>query len=214
MSAEETFSVPVRSAAGQETSTRSIAASDLDARVRYRLLKQAFVMYEANRRAGTHKVKSRGEIAGSGQKPWRQKGTGRARSGSRKSPIWRGGGTVFGPKPRDYSFAINRKQRRLALRSAIYDKFSAGNVFVLDGIELSGPSTKTVAAALKACGVKGRCLIGTKEYDRNLVLSARNIPGVEVAPISDWNARQVLLAATLVFLPDALGALESGSASS
>ena len=205
------IAVEIKDAAGKKVGEKSVSTDCLDERVRYRLLKEAGVMYLANKRAGTHKTKTRGEVAGAGKKPWRQKGTGRARSGSRKSPVWRGGGTVFGPRPRDYSYSINRKQRRLALRSAVFGKLQAGEAFVLDGVELTAPKTKTLAAALKACGVERGCLIGTKDYDRNLVLSGRNLPGVQVAPISDWNALDVMNARAIVFLPDAFEAVTDGA---
>ncbi len=210
MSGAASISVTVKNAAGAGVGERSISTANLDDRVRYRLLKEAVVMHEANRRTGTHKTKSRGEIAGSGKKPWRQKGTGRARAGSRKSPLWRGGGVIFGPRPRDYSYSINKKQRRLALRSAMFSKFSDQEVLVLEGLELSEPKTKALAAALRACGVTGSCLIGTLGQEPSLVLSARNLPRVQVAPIKDWNAFDVLRAATLVLLPEAFEALAAG----
>ena len=207
----ESLSVPVKDATGAARGERSVAAESLDDRVRYRLLKEAVVMYQANQRSGTHQAKTRAEIQGSQQKPWRQKGTGRARSGSRKSPVWRGGGVAFGPRPRDYSYSINRKQRRLALRSALFSKLKDGEAIVLDGVDLSAPKTKTLASALSACGVDRGALIVTKEVDRNWVLSARNIPGVAVAPVSDLNAYDVLNARALVFTPEALEAVSSSS---
>lgn len=205
----DSVKIPVKNVDGGDLNERSISASQLDTRVRYRLLKEAVVRYEANRRSGTHKVKSRGEVAGSKQKPWRQKGTGRARSGSRKSPVWKGGGVIFGPRPRSYALGMNRKQRRLALRSAVYSKFRDGQVLVLEGLDLPQPKTKVLAEALNACGVHGSCLLGTVDHDRTMVLSGRNIPGVQVAPVKDWNAADVLRAETLVLLPGALEALTS-----
>ena len=203
------ISVTVKNAAGKGLDERSIDTRHLDDRVRYRLIKEALVMNEANRRSGTHKTKTRGEIAGSGQKPWRQKGTGRARSGSRKSPLWRGGGVIFGPRPRDYSYSMNKKQRRLALRSALFSKFNDGEVLVLEGVELSEPSTKTLARALRSCAITGSCLIVTLAHEPTLVLSGRNIPRLQVAPLRELNAFDVLRAGTLVLLPDAFEALAS-----
>lgn len=203
------ITVTVRNARGEGLDEKSIDAGYLDDQVRYRLIKEALLMHEANRRAGTHKTKTRAEVAGSGKKPWRQKGTGRARAGSRKSPLWRGGGTVFGPRPRDYSYSMNKKQRRLALRSALLAKFNDGEVLVLEGLDLTEPSTRTVAKALAACGVKGSGLMVTLERDPQLVLSARNIPGVQVAMLSDLNAFDVLRAETVVLLPDAFEVLAS-----
>lgn len=199
--------VTVKNTAGQGLDERSIDTRHLDDQVRYRLIKEALVMHEANRRSGTHKVKTRAEVAGSGQKPWRQKGTGRARSGTRKSPLWRGGGVIFGPRPRDYSYSMNKKQRRLALRSALFAKFRDGQVLVLEGVELPEPSTKALAAVLRSCGVASSCLIATLNYEPTIVLSGRNIPRLQVAALKDLNAFDVLRAETLVLLPDAFEAL-------
>ncbi len=206
------ISVAVKNTAGKGLDERSIDTRHLDDRVRYRLIKEALVMNEANRRSGTHKVKTRAEVAGSGQKPWRQKGTGRARSGSRKSPLWRGGGVIFGPRPRDYSYSMNKKQRRLALRSALFSKFNDGEVLVLEGVELAEPSTKTLAKSLQSCGITGSCLIVTLAHEPTLVLSSRNIPRLQVAPLKDLNAFDALRAGTVVLLPDAFEAL-AGDAS-
>ncbi len=202
------IAVTVKNAAGKGLDELSIDTRHLDDRVRYRLIKEALVMNEANRRSGTHKTKSRGEIAGSGQKPWRQKGTGRARSGSRKSPLWRGGGVIFGPRPRDYSYSMNKKQRRLALRSALFSKFNDGEVLVLEGLELAEPSTKTLVKSLRSCGITGSCLIVTLAHEPTLVLSGRNIPRLQVAPLKDLNAFNALRAGTVVLLPEAFEALK------
>lgn len=190
--------VPVRGAGGEDRGYRKVEVSKIDGRVRFRLLKEAVVMYRANQRVGTHSTKTRAEVAGSNKKPWRQKGTGRARAGTRKSPLWRGGGVVFGPHPRDYSYAIHRKQRRLAVRSALLSKFLDGEVVIVEGLDVEEPKTKLVASALRALGVERSCLIGTKGVQRKLVLAARNIPGVQVAPVSDFNALDVLRAHTIL----------------
>lgn len=163
-------------------------------------------MYRANKRVGTHSTKTRAEVAGSTKKPWKQKGTGRARAGSRKSPLWRGGGVIFGPRPRDYSYQIPRKQRRLALRSALSAKLRGGEAIVLEGLSLSSPRTRDVARALTAAGVRGSCLLLTALHDKNIVLSARNIPGVVVSPVGESNALDVLKARTIVLTRDALDA--------
>src|SRR6185503_1894432 len=134
MSTAQQFTVPVRDAEGKEIEKLEVDGSKIDQRLRPRLLKEAAVMYLANRRVGTHETKTRAEVAGSTKKPWKQKGTGRARAGTRKSPLWRGGGIIFGPHMRDYSYAINRKQRRLAVRSALLSKLQAGEVVVIEGL--------------------------------------------------------------------------------
>lgn len=167
-------------------------------------------MYLANRRVGTHETKTRSHVAGSNKKPWKQKGTGRARAGSRRSPLWRGGGIIFGPHPRDYSYAINRKQRQAALRSALFAKLRAGDVVVLEGLSLDGPKTKTVAKALQSIAADGGCLLGTASHNKNIYLSARNLPGVLVSAVKDFNALQVLNARRIVLLRDAFDALLSG----
>lgn len=211
MCAAETIQVPVKGVGGEDRGHVTVSVDRFDTRVRYPLLKEAAVMYLANKRVGTHATKTRGQIAGSNKKPWKQKGTGRARAGTRKSPLWRGGGTIFGPHPRDYSYAINRKQRRVALRSALFAKFRDGQVIVIDGLKADSPKTKPVAAALKALGVQGACLIGTSAQDKNLYLSARNIPGVLVSAVRDFNALDVLNARTVVLTRDGFDALLASS---
>jgi len=201
------FAIAIRDASGKEIDQIQVDGSRLDERVRPRLLKEAVVMYQANRRVGTHETKTRSHVSGSNKKPWRQKGTGRARAGTRKSPLWRGGGIIFGPHPRDYSLAMSKKKRRLALRSALFSRFRDGEVVVVDGLRVEKPQTKFVAGVLKSLGVSGRCLIGTKDLDRNLVLSSRNIPGVRVSQVKDFNALDVLVAKTLVLTREALDAV-------
>jgi large subunit ribosomal protein L4 len=213
--AGKVLQVPVKSAGGEDRGQVSLEAKVLGGRVRFPLLKEAAVMYAANQRVGTHETKTRGQVAGSTKKPWRQKGTGRARAGSRKSPLWRGGGTVFGPHQRDYSYAIQKKSRRLAVRSALLAKFLSGQVVVLEGLELEAPKTRQVARVLSALGVRGSCLIGTAGHDRNLVLSARNLPGVLVSTVKEMNALDILKARTVVLTRDAfstLGAAPAGVA--
>lgn len=213
MSDPQGFSVPQKSVDGSELPALTLPAEVLDRRVRPQLIKDAVVAYRANRRQGTHSTLTRAEVAGSTRKLWRQKGTGRARAGSIKNPVWRGGGTIFGPRPRDYSRGINRKQRRLALRSALFAKFTAGEVVVVDELGLEAPRTRRMAKLLEALGVEGRCLIGTATVDRNAVLSVRNIPGVRILPVSDFNAEEVLVAESIVLTRDAFEKLRGEHAS-
>lgn len=162
------------------------------------LLKEAVRHYQGALRRGTAKTKERGEIKGSNSKPWRQKGTGRARSGSRKSPVWRGGGTIFGPRPRDYDYGLPRKQRRLATRHATLSKLTDGETSVVVGDwSLSKPSTSSVGALLAKIGVEGSCLIGAasrmeRQALDNLVASCANLHNVRVATVADFNAHDVL----------------------
>jgi large subunit ribosomal protein L4 len=213
MSAEETtpvseLTVPRKNPRGELLGYLAPPKALLDARVRYRLLKEALVMYAANRRVGTAETKTRADVAGTTRKPWKQKGTGRARAGSKKSPLWRGGGTVFGPHPRDYSYAINRKQRRLALRSALFGKLRDGQLVVLEGFELEKPRTKAMAELLAALGIEGRCLLGTAGAEPHLYLSARNLPGVTVRRVADFNAEEVAAAGMVVLTREAFDRLE------
>ena len=145
----------------------------------------------ANMRAGTASTLSKGEVAGSNKKPWRQKGTGRARAGLRQSPVWRGGGVAFGPKPRDYSQKINKKVSRLAFRRALSERIAADAVKIVDDLSLAEPRTKDVVGFLKALGFES-ALIVTLAYEDNLLLSARNIPGVEVITACNCNVYHLL----------------------
>ena len=160
------------------------------------------VMYQANRRVGTHSTKTRAEVKGAMQKPWRQKGTGRARSGSRKSPIWRGGGVVFGPKPRDYSYSMPRKALRAALRSALLGKLRDGEVAILEGAQMDAPKTKVMAGVLKGIEGSGTTLFVLPEHDANLFKSTRNIARTEVRVEADLNAYDVVRHDRLVFTRD------------
>ncbi|OZI13152.1 50S ribosomal protein L4 [Bacillaceae bacterium SAS-127] len=141
---------------------------------------EALMMQRASLRQGTHKVKTRSEVRGGGRKPWRQKGTGRARQGSIRSPQWRGGGTVFGPVPRSYSYKLPKKVRRLAIKSALSSKVAEQNILVLEALTLTAPKTKEFASVLKNLSVDTKALIVTESLNENVALSARNIPGVTV----------------------------------
>lgn len=157
------------------------------------VLHDSIVNYLANQRQGTHSTKTKGLVRGGGKKPWRQKHTGRARSGSIRSPLWRGGGTIFGPQPRDYSYAIPRKARKLALRAALSGKLSDGEIMVIDDLSLAKPKTKDIAEILKNLDIAGKStLIVLPEYNEAVMLSARNIPGVAVRKASDLNSYDVV----------------------
>lgn len=157
----------------------------------------------AARRSGTHATKTRTTVRGGGRKPWRQKGTGRARAGSMRSPLWRGGAIVFGPQPRDYSFKVNKKIRRLALKMALSSRLSEDKLRVVKGIELSEIKTKAFADVADKLGMGGKTLIVAKDADKNLLLSARNIPGVKVLEADKLNVYDVLLYPELVMLESA-----------
>lgn len=164
------------------------------------LLHEVTVGYLANMRSGTHSTKTRAEVSGSNKKPWRQKGTGRARSGSTRSPLWRKGGITFGPKPRDYFQKISQKKRKLALNMVLSEKLKEGNLIVLDEIKVSEPKTKKMVEVLKNIKVdNSKVLIAVDKLDKNLKIASRNIPDLIVTEARNLNAYQVLWAKKLVF---------------
>jgi len=156
------------------------------------VLFDAVIAQRASLRQGNHKVKNRSEVAGGGRKPWKQKGTGRARQGSIRSPQWRGGGVVFGPTPRSYSYKLPKKVRRLALRSALSAKVLEENFLVLEGLALNAPKTKDFLKVLKDLSIEKKALFVTAELDENVALSARNIPGVTVVSATGINVLDLL----------------------
>ena len=152
----------------------------------------------ANCRQGTQSALTRAEVSGGGRKPWRQKGTGRARQGSTRAPQWTHGGIVFAPKPRDYSYTLNKKSRRLALKSVLSAKAAEANILVIDEIKMDAPKTKEFAAFLNAIGAQGKALVVTAEACENVVKSGRNIPGCEVTFANLINVYDVVNATWLV----------------
>ncbi|MBM3836992.1 MAG: 50S ribosomal protein L4 [Verrucomicrobia bacterium] len=166
------------------------------------------VAYLAAQRSGTACTKTMGEVAGSGKKPWRQKGTGRARAGSFASPLWRGGGVVFGPKPRDWRVKVTKATRRLAFQKALSERLKAGDVVILSDLKLNSPKTKEFLGVRSALQLEGTTLIVAPEADRNLLLASRNVPDVEVTTSEDLNTYQVLRFAKLVFTRDAFEKVE------
>ena len=169
----------------------------------------AVVAYRASQRSGTACAKTRSEVAGTGKKPWRQKGTGRARAGTKQSPIWRGGGVVFGPRPRSFRKDVNKKTRKLALRKALSERFKAGEVLVVDRVQMDQPKTKEVIRLLDQLKVDGTALIVTGEVNANAQLSARNIPYVDVTTSASLNTYDTLKYDCLILTKDALSGLES-----
>ncbi len=157
----------------------------------------------AARRAGTHNAKTRAFVSGGGVKPWKQKGTGRARSGSNRSPVWRGGAIVFGPTPRDYSFKVNRKVRALALKMALSSRLAGESLMVVKGIELAEPKTRLFASVAKALGLS-RALIVAPEVNETLIRSSRNIPGIRFTTPDQLSVLEVLRHKQLVLLEGAV----------
>ncbi|KAB2951416.1 50S ribosomal protein L4 [Heliorestis acidaminivorans] len=172
------------------------------------VLHQAVVAQLASWRRGTHKVKSRGEVSGGGRKPWRQKGTGRARAGTIRSPLWRGGAITFGPQPRDYKITLPKKVRRLALKSALSAKVQEGNIVVLDTLTMEAPKTKAMATVLDKLQADRKALIVTAINDENIFKSARNIPGVKPLDAVSINVYDILKHDKLVITKDAVAKVE------
>ena len=164
--------------------------------------------YLTNHRQGTQSTLTRSEVSGGGRKPWRQKGTGRARQGSIRAPQWIHGGIALGPKPRDYSFNLNKKVRRLAIRSALSAKFAEGSIVVVDTLNVAEPKTKPFAAFLKAVNVDGSALIATAAANENVKLSARNIEGVKLTTAAVLNTYELLKYGKLVVDKEAIAKIE------
>jgi large subunit ribosomal protein L4 len=184
--------VPVYNIQGEQVSEAELRDDIFAVRVNEALMHQALVRQLANARLGTHKAKTRGEISGGGRKPWRQKGTGRARQGSIRAPHWRGGGTVFGPAPRSYEQKMPRKMRRQALRSALSVKASASQVKVLDAFEMSEPRTKEVVRILEGLGAGSSVLILLPQSDQVILRSVSNLPKVRTLVAQYLNVRDLL----------------------
>jgi large subunit ribosomal protein L4 len=172
------------------------------------LLHEVVNMYLANQRQGTSDTKTRAQVSGGGRKPWKQKGTGRARAGSTRSPNWRHGGVAFGPHPRKYGWTMPKKARRVALRSALSAKFAAGEIVILDSFELEAPKTKDVTTLLKTFEANKKAFIVTGETDMNVYKSARNIPGVNAEAARNINVYGVLNGGKLFITKDAVAKIE------
>ncbi|MHC4663913.1 MAG: 50S ribosomal protein L4 [Planctomycetota bacterium] len=202
---------------GEVTATATIEEVLLGDRPRPVLLHQACVMYMANRRQGSANTKTRSQVAGSRTKVWRQKGTGRARVGDRRPPHWKGGSVAFGPKPKDFSYSIGKKAKKQALKTALLSKISDGEVVIIDNLEFEEPSTKSFALILKNLKLSRSILVGVRnlqaqradnedEFTKrhlNVVKSGRNISGVNIIPVDDFNALVVMRAHRVLLTKDA-----------
>ncbi|MGA9779926.1 MAG: 50S ribosomal protein L4 [Limisphaerales bacterium] len=169
----------------------------------------AVVAYQAAQRSGTANTKNVGEVSGTNKKPWRQKGTGRARAGSFQSPLWVGGGVVFGPRPRDFAKKISKKTRSLALRKALSERLKAGDVVVVEDLKLSSPKTKEFVGVISALELKGTTLIVSTATDKNLTLASRNLPDVALATSDSLNTYDILRPDKLVFTKSAFEKVEA-----
>jgi len=200
--------VPVVNAANERVSDLVLHPEVFGVPVNEHLLYEAVKQYRANARSGTHATKNRALVSGSGRKPWRQKGTGRARVGEIRTPLWRHGGTVFGPQPRDYSYAMPRKARAAALRSALSQRVKEGAMKVVDHFDLAVPKTRELIAILGKLEVAGKTLLVDSKPTDNLVLSGRNIPGLKVVDPTQVNVYDVLDCRNLIVTQEALTRLE------
>lgn len=172
------------------------------------LLHSAVVNQLANKRAGTASTKTKGLVSGGGKKPWKQKGTGRARAGSSRSPLWRHGGTVFGPMPRDYSYSIPKKEKRAALAAALTAKVGENRLIILDKLSLAEPKTKQMAELLQKLGVSESALVLIASANRNVALASRNVPNVKVLRMENINVYDLLKYRYLVTTQDAISAMQ------
>ena len=199
--------VTVYNMEGKEVGTIELNDAVFGVEINEHLVHMAVVNQLANNRQGTQKAKTRSEVSGGGRKPWRQKGTGHARQGSTRAPQWTGGGMVFAPVPRDYSFKMNKKEKRAALKSALTSRVQANKLIVLDQLTMDAPKTKGMQNVLNSLNVN-KALVVTKENDANVVLSARNIPDVKTALVNTINVYDVMKYNTVVLTKDAVAAIE------
>jgi large subunit ribosomal protein L4 len=208
----ERLTLKVVNKSGDSVGSVDIDPAEFGGKINRQLLHDVVLMHLANQRAGTHSTLRRGEVAGSTKKLFRQKGTGNARAGTRRTNKRKGGGTAKGPKPRDYEYHLPKKAVRAATRMSILSKFQDQEAVIIDELKLTEIKTKTVAGVLKALKLdETTCLIGLKDYDPTLYKSARNIEGVEVAPASQFNAYSVLRSKRLLLTREALEELRTKS---
>jgi len=199
--------VKVYNMSGAEVGTMNLSDDIFGIEANENVLHLAVVQYLANQRQGTQSAKTRAEVRGGGRKPWKQKGTGRARQGSIRSPQWVGGGVVFAPKPRDYSFKLNKKVKRLALKSALSTKCFEGKIMILDELTLPEVKTKEMAKVLENINV-GKALIVMEGANTNVILSTRNIPNVKTTGVNAINVYDLLKYNTLVMTKGAVAKIE------
>ena len=200
--------VSVYNMQGQSVGTIELNDAIFGVEVNAYAVHEVVVAQLANRRQGTQSALTRTEVSGGGKKPWRQKGTGRARQGSTRSPQWRHGGVVFAPKPRDYRIVVNKKVRRLAMKSALTDKVLTNNFIVLDTLELSAPKTKEMAAVLKNLGVEKKALVVTEAVNGTVVRASNNIPTVKTTEVGTLNVYDIVNAEKAIVTKAAIAKIE------
>ncbi len=192
---------------GKEVDTIELNDAIFGVKVNEHLVHQAVVLHLANKRQGTQKAKTRAEVSGGGKKPWRQKGTGHARQGSIRAPQWKGGGMVFAPVPRDYSFKMNKKEKRLALKSALTSRVQENKFIVLDDLKLDEIKTKQMVKVLNNLNVNKALVVISENY-KNIILSARNIPDVRTLTSDSINTYDILKYNTVIATKDAVAKIE------
>lgn len=200
--------VAVYNSKGEQVAEMELNPAIFAAPINQAAVHEVVVAYLANQRRGTAATKTRSLVRGGGHKPWRQKGTGRARHGSTRSPIWTGGGVVFGPHPRDYSVRIPKKMRRTALKSALTSKYNGNEIIVLDQLVMQEPKTAEIAKLLNNLKVDGKAILMTANAEPAVYKSARNIPGVSTCVVTNINTYQVLNSGALILTRDAVAKLE------
>jgi len=200
--------VSVYNMEGKEVGTMELSDAIFGVEINEHLVHMAVVQQLANNRQGTQKAKTRSEVSGGGRKPWRQKGTGHARQGSTRSPQWTGGGVVFAPVPRDYSFKLNKKEKRAALKSALTDKLANAKLVVVDKLAFDEIKTKNFVTVMNNLGVEKKALVVINENDQNVVMSAKNVPTVKTALTNTINVYDILNADKLVITQDAVKTIE------
>lgn len=200
--------VSVVDMSGKVTGELELCESVFGAEINKAVLHQAVVAYLANQRQGNQSTLTRAEVRGGGAKPWRQKGTGRARQGSIRAPQWTHGGIALGPKPRSYSYRLNKKYRRIALKSALSAKAQAGEIIVIENLKLDSIKTRDFAAFLKAIDVSGKALVVTPEVSENIIKSARNIPGITTTTATILNVYDILNAGKFIVDRDAVAKIQ------
>ncbi len=200
-------SVSVYNMEGNEVGTMELSDAVFGVEIKENLVHQAVVLQLANKRQGTQKAKTRSEVSGGGRKPWRQKGTGHARQGSTRAPQWTGGGVVFAPVPRDYSFKMNKKEKRLALKSALTSKVQENKFLVVDELKLGEIKTKEMKKVLDNLKVE-KALVVVDDACENVVLSARNIPGVQTATVNSINVYDLLKYNTVIASKSCVASIE------
>ena len=193
---------------GKQVGTVDLSDSIFGIEPNAAVMHQVVLSYLAAQRQGTQSALTRAEVSGGGKKPWRQKGTGRARQGSTRAPQWTHGGIVFAPKPRDYRFTVNKKVRRLAMKSALSTKAAESEIIVVDSIKLDEYKTKKIAAMLSAIGADKKALVVLPEVDSKVIKSANNLPGVKTAQVNELNVYDILNADKLVIAKDAVSKIE------